>query len=106
MFLEFENLPTLGNGNTSRLTDIGFADNVIENNVSRVTGLAAITGVDAICAIIHFEQNQSPALPIVIGNNVIRGNDFGGEQVAVAPSSAFIDGGGNTCAASPSFVCR
>ncbi len=106
LLLEFENLPNLGTTNTSRLTDIGFADNVIENNVSRVTGLAAITGVNTICAIIHFEQNQSPVLPIVVGNNVIRGNDFGGEEIAVAPSSAFIDGGGNSCAPSPSFVCR
>jgi len=106
LFLEFENLPTSGNVNTPLLTDIGFADNVIENNVSRVTGLSPGTGLNAICAIIHFEPNEDPVLPIVVGNNVIRGNDFGAETLVVAPASAFIDGGGNTCGPSTSFVCR
>jgi hypothetical protein len=60
------------------------------------------------------EFNKTPSgavipLPVAIGNNVVRGNDFGNQGwPRFAPKEAFIDGGGNVCAPGPLgpyFIC-
>lgn len=77
----------------SRQTHVFFQSNTIEGNT--LTNRTSTSWVlDA-----RFPNPGYPlSLPLTTGNNLLRNNDFGstGLGVILAPTSAFIDGGGNT----------
>jgi parallel beta helix pectate lyase-like protein/Big-like domain-containing protein len=77
----------------SRQTQVFFQSNTIEGNT--LTNRTSTSWVlDA-----RFPNPGYPlSLPLTTGNNLLRNNDFGstGLGVILAPTSAFIDGGGNT----------
>src|SRR5262245_2195960 len=72
---------------------IAFRNNVLENNrfVNPLGNVTASVKIDYV--------NGTSRLPLDIGSNIFRNNDFGGDIPAprLAPASGFVDGGANVC---------
>lgn len=92
----FTFIRSTGNVNSHLVTDYGLQDNTIENNT-----------IDATTSALYVSFHESDlGLPLILSNNVLRGNDFGLQApLSLFPASAFVNGGGNRCAPNPYFQC-
>ena len=88
-FAEIYFSPNLNKG----VDHITFRNNVFENNrfLSPLGNVTASVKIDYVTA--------TSRLPLDIGNNIFRNNDFGGDIPAprLAPAFGFVDGGANVC---------